>query len=419
MPGFRQVYEDIHAYVSDLRVIDTHEHTAVYKRDSQPDYLKTTINTYARMDLHSAGMTKEMLERAMDASLPVLERWLLCEPYWKACRNTGYIRMHERVVCEKYGVDGLTRDTIERISALFSAKNASKSYLDELESARILCAIADSDMDCDHHLLRPAFRMEEFVERIEIESVRKSLNVPIHTFIDWLNACDETIRRYCDAGAVAFKTTIATDRSLNIGYGSYAQAEESFINAIRRDRDAPPPSPAYQEFMFRHVLSRVQQREIPVQMHTGMAASYGNIIPNGNPLQLCPLFMEYPDLDFVLMHMGYPYQLEVGSLGKMFRNVYPDMSWAYLLSPNGAKAALNEWLDSVPANKILAFGGDCRHEDHILAHLLMAKDTVSHVLAEKVEQDCFSLEHAKWIAEQIFLMNPYRVFRLEKAGIAL
>jgi len=413
----QQVYEELYQYIAGLWVVDTHEHMAAYKSGSPLDYLKTMINTYARFDLHSAGMTKEMLSRAMDPSLPVMERWLLCEPYWKACRNTGYMRMHERVAHEVYGVSEISRDTIENLSAQFAAKDASRSYAEGLERAKILCGIADSDMDCDRRYLRPAFRLEEFVERIELGSVRKTLCTSIHTFIDWLDACDEMIRRYVEAGAVAFKTTIATDRSLNIGYGSYAEAEESFIRAMREDGNYLPPSSGYQEFMFRHVLSRVRSYGLPVQMHTGMAASYGNIIPNGNPLQLCPLFIEYPDVDFVVMHMGYPYQLEIGSLGKMFQNVYPDLSWAYLLSPNGAKAALSEWLDCVPATKIMGFGGDCGHEDHVYAHLLMAKEIVSQVLAQKVAQGCFDLEHAKWIAEQMFVMNPYRVFRLENAGI--
>ena len=416
---FNPVYEEIHSFIDDLWVVDTHEHTAVYKSTPRPDYLKTMVNTYARMDLHSAGMTRQMLAKVMDESLPVMERWLLCEPYWKACRNTGYMRMHERVAQELYGVASISRETIETLSARFAEKDAGESYRRGLKKAKILCGIADSDMDCDRSCLRPAFRMEEFVEWIEIAAVQDRLGAPVHTFTDWLDACDEMISRYCDAGSVAFKTTIATDRSLNIGYGTYAEAEESFVRALREDGGYQPPSPAYQEFMFRHVLSRVQKRGMPVQMHTGMAASYGNIIPNGNPLQLCPLFMEYRDLDFVIMHMGYPYQLEIGSLGKMFQNVYPDLSWAYLLSPNGAKAALSEWLDSVPATKIMAFGGDCGHEDHVYAHLLMAKETVSQVLAEKVAAGCFNPDHAKWMAEQMFLMNPYRVFRLEKAGISL
>lgn len=419
MSDLNRIYEELLAFVKKLWIVDTHEHTAIYKSAAHPDYLKTSLNTYAKMDLRSAGMTPELLNRAMDDSLPVMERWLMAEPYWKACRNTGYIRMHELAAKEVYGVNGINRETIETLSKLFAAKDASTSYAEGMERARILCGIADSDFECDRRFLRPAFRMEQFVERIDLRTVRKQLGTSIHTFIDWLDACDETIRRYVQAGAVVFKTTIATDRSLNIGYGSYAEAEQSFLNAMREDNGYQPPSAAYQDFMFRHVLSRVQGYGLPVQMHTGMAASNANIIPNGNPMQLCPLFIEYSDLNFVLMHMGYPYQLEIGSLGKMFPNVYPDLSWAYLLSPNGAKAALSEWLDSVPATKIMGFGGDCGHEDHIYAHLLMAREIISEALAEKIYKGCFDLEHAKWIAEQMLLMNPYRVFQLEKAGVML
>jgi len=36
-----------------------------------------------------------------------------------------------------------------------------------------------------------------------------------------------------------------------------------------------------------------------------------------------------------------------------------------------------------------------------------------------VAEGCFDLDHAKWMAEQMFLMNPYRVFRLEQAGVSL
>lgn len=418
MNRFDHLYEDLLAYVSDLWCIDTHEHTANYK--SGPlDYLALTLNNYARLDLVSAGMPQDTLNKARDASLPLMQRWQLVAPCWQACRNTGYIRMHERVAREIYGVDSINEHTIQQISSMFAAKDPSRSYGEGLARSKILCCITDSDPDCDRRHSRPAFRLEEFVERIQVKDVCRNLGVPIHTFSDWLEACDETIRRHVEGGAVAFKTTIATDRTLDIGYGSYQEAEASFRDAIREDNGYQPPTKAYQDFMFRHVLSRVCRHGLPVQLHTGMAASNANIVPNGNPAQLCPLFCEYRDMDFVIMHMGYPYHLELSALGKMFPNVYPDLSWAHIISPHGARLALSEWLDSVPATKIMGFGGDCGHEDGIHAHLLMARENISHVLAQKVCDGCFDLDHAKWIARQILLMNPYRVFHLEKAGVSL
>lgn len=227
----QQLYEELYAYVADLWVVDTHEHKANYKADKHLDYLTITLNTYARLDLRSAGMPLEALNQARVVSRPLMERWQLCEPYWQACRNTGYIRTHELVAREQYGVEGLNRQTIGQLSEMFSRRDHARSYGESLERAHILCCITDSDPDCDRRHARFAFRLEEFIERINIPTVTQAPGTPIRTFAAWLEACGETIRRYVSQGAVVFKTTIATDRTLVIGPGSYAAAEENFLQA--------------------------------------------------------------------------------------------------------------------------------------------------------------------------------------------
>ena len=313
---------------------------------------------------------------------------------------------------------GLNRQTIGQLSEMFSRRDHARSYGESLERAHILCCITDSDPDCDRRHARFAFRLEEFIERINIPTVTQALDTPIRTFAAWLEACGETIRRYVAQGAVVFKTTIATDRTLVIGPGSYAAAEENFLQAL--NAPAPfRPTADYQDFMFRYVLDQLRIYDLPVQMHTGMAASNNTIIPDSNPLLLSPLFEDYPDLDFVMMHMGYPYYLELSAMAKTFPKVYPDLSWAHMISPCGARLALSEWLDAVPGTKIFAFGGDCGHEDSILAHLHMAKDNVCRVLAQKVAEGSFDMDCAKWLATRMFRDNPYQVFRLERAGVPL
>ena len=132
-----------------------------YIKEKYPDYLKTTVNTYARMDLHSAGMTVDMLAKVMDTSLPVMERWLLCEPYWKACRNTGYIRMHERAARELYGVDEISRDTILRISERFTAKDANPMLTNRgLNYVSVGAAASRSDVLVQSQSVDPGEKVE-------------------------------------------------------------------------------------------------------------------------------------------------------------------------------------------------------------------------------------------------------------------
>lgn len=414
MRGMNSIYDEIYAFISDLWVIDTHEHTADYKAGPM-DYLNQTVSCYARLDLRSAGMPEADLERVCDVSAPVMERWLLCEPYWKACLNTGYIRMHERAAREIYGVQGVNRDTVETLSRLFSEKDHEKSYAEGHRKAKILLSIVDSDMECDRSIQRPAFRMENFVEKMRLDRAGEMLGgVKFNSFCDWLNACEETIRRFAAAGAVAFKSTIATDRSLCIEKASYKEALDAFKNA-----GIDTPTPAYKAFMFRYVLDIVSKMGLPVQLHTGFSASNNGVISNGNPILLNKLVSEYRDTSFVLMHMGYPYRHELTALAKMFPNVYPDLSWAHIISPCAARTALDEWLDAVPVNKIMGFGGDSRHEDAIRAHLMMAKENIAGALAEKVFRGAFDMEYAKWAAGLLLFENPKRVFKLNDAVIPL
>ena len=77
-------------------MVDNNEHTAAYKSTVHPDFLKTMANPYARMALHSAGMTKQLLARVMDESLPVMGAGFFASLSGKPDRTTGCLRMYER-----------------------------------------------------------------------------------------------------------------------------------------------------------------------------------------------------------------------------------------------------------------------------------------------------------------------------------
>jgi predicted TIM-barrel fold metal-dependent hydrolase len=137
------------------------------------------------------------------------------------------------------------------------------------------------------------------------------------------------------------------------------------------------------------------------------------MIAHSDPSLLSNLFLEYPNVRFDVFHMGYPYHQVLSAVAKMFPNVYIDMCWAHIISPQASVDALVEWLDAVPANKISAFGGDYALVDGVYGHQAMARDNVSRSLAIKVEQGVFDVERACEIARWLFVDNPIRIFQLE------
>ncbi|MCX5971733.1 MAG: amidohydrolase family protein [Coprothermobacterota bacterium] len=178
------------------------------------------------------------------------------------------------------------------------------------------------------------------------------------------------------------KCGLAYDRSLRFDKVTQQKAERAF-NKLFADCTLPdwrPPIKAARplsDWMMHFVCRVADDNQLVYQIHTGLQEGNGNVIYDSNPTLLTNLFLEYRQARFDLFHMGYPYVMELGNLAKNFRNVFIDMCWGHIISPEAARRAFFEWLDAVPANKISAFGGDYCFVDGVYGHQLLARQNVA------------------------------------------
>ena len=152
------------------------------------------------------------------------------------------------------------------------------------------------------------------------------------------------------------------------------------------------------------------KRNLPIQIHTGSFEGNENILSNSNPELLTNLFMEYKEARFDIFHGGWPYTGELGAIAKIFPNVYIDMCWMHILSPTRSQTALSHWLDEVPANKILGFGGDYLFVEGVYGHSVIARKNVAKVLASKVNDGVYTLDQAKKYAQWLLRDNALQLF---------
>jgi predicted TIM-barrel fold metal-dependent hydrolase len=165
--------------------------------------------------------------------------------------------------------------------------------------------------------------------------------------------------------------------------------------------------------MLHQLLRLARKSGIPVAFHTGMQAGNGDFTEYGDPSLLTNLFLEYRDIKFVLYHGSYPFGGKLSSLVKNFSNVYIDMNWTYSISPTYAENFLKEWLDAVPASKIMAFGGDQRSVENTYGELQIAKKVISDVLIEKVKEGYLTEAEAIKTARMILHDNAVRFYDLK------
>ena len=432
-----ETYKKLLDHINTLEIIDTHEHLPCREedRDMDADVLQEYLGHYFNRDLISAGLPMADYDRVIEEDMPVGDRWKMVEPYWELSRYTGYGRALDIAASGIYGIDRIDGSTIEELNRKFEESKKPGHFKKVLkDKCRIKTSLLNVEtlsdkydpgeersIYCDKDLFSPVYRLKDLIHPnfwSQIEKVGKQSGIRITSFNRWLEAAEAIIGKAYDNGAVALKNGLAYQRTLKYERVSRAEAEEDF-NRIFTTRHMPDwhevPSPtgkAFQDYMFHFILDIANKKDLIVQIHTGIQEGSGNVLSNSNPELLSNLFLEYPDVTFDIFHISYPYQNELTVLAKNFANVYIDMCWAHIVSPNASVNALLEWFDTVPLNKISAFGGDYIFIDGVYGHLKLAQQDVAKALAVKVGEGLFDMDKAKEIAGMLFYDNPKKIFRL-------
>lgn len=417
-------FEKINEYVQSLEIIDTHEHLPhkEEQRDKDTDVLKEYLKHYFNRDLMSAGLSAEEFQTVIDPKGPLMKRWELVEPYWEFARRTGYGRALDISVRELYGIDGIRRSTISLLNDEFLKTLNGGQYQRVLkEKCRIRVSILDSNLECDQKYFRSTVNTDALIfprTKNDLLRASKETGIPLSSFDDWLEVCAKAIEGAFARGAVCLKSSLAYMRSLSYERQTRSAAEEAFntffaaIHYPEGDTLGTIVGKPFQDYMMHFILREANRKKWTFQFHTGIQEGCGNYISNSDPTLLSNLFLEYPNVQFDVFHIGYPYQQVLTVLAKTFPNVFIDMCWAHIISPTACIRALCEWIDSVPFNKISAFGGDYCFIDGVVGHQHLARLNVSIALARKVEEGVCDIDGAKQIAKALFFDNPARIFRL-------
>jgi uncharacterized protein len=188
----------------------------------------------------------------------------------------------------------------------------------------------------------------KYLEQANLKSLPPTLDLYLSKLIDVILAQQKS------QGAVAEKFEIAYLRSF--GFDDVPRTEAARIYAIWRNRASPDPIQykRLQDFLFRYIAQECGRLNLPVHIHTTAGGGGYFDIAGDNPLLLEPVFND-PRLrhtNFVLLHGGWPFVHEIGSLLQK-PNVYLDLSQqSLMISPRTMSIWLREWLELFP-EKIL------------------------------------------------------------------
>lgn len=406
-----------------IRVIDCHEHLGA--EDAAPSRPDDVFRLYSQwpyigMDLERAGMSYAQYRSLLDPAVPLEKRWGTFAPFWELVRNTSYARCILLTAQRLYGVKDIDASTYWELSARM-AQRPGRGFVRWIlrDVCNIQQCINDAGNPVATDLYAPVVRVDLALDPDCWEGLSRppfDQAAHIDTLDDLLEICRRYMRECQRSGTVGIKTV-----ALDYGEPDRAKALELFagLKNGRIKRLAPPAQPfpyhlgrsnPLRDYIHDEIIAYAGELGFTVAVHAGYWGDFRNV----TPLHLIPEIMRHPDVRFDVFHLGYPWVRETLMLAKGFPNVWVNLCWAQIISQRAATDAIEEALDLLPTNRILAFGGDfgTSSVECIYGHLSMSRENIASALAHRIEANRLSEDQAVRIAQRWYWENPLQLYGL-------
>ena len=185
------------------------------------------------------------------------------------------------------------------------------------------------------------------------------LNALPATLEDYLRqVITPTLERQQRGGAVAIKYEAAYLRKLDFDNPNETVARATYARYVRGGEPPPSDYKALQDYLFFYIARECGRLRLAVHIHCIEGAGGFYRQSGSNPLLLETAFndLSLRQTNFVVIHGGYPFTKEMGSLLSK-PNVYADFSaQTFFTYPRELSEILRNWLEFYP-DKVL-FGTD-------------------------------------------------------------
>ena len=414
-PSYDRLVAGLITEMSHMPVIDSHEHLP-----AEDEVVAEKADVFTRIYCHysvtgavTAGMPGDRLA-LKDTSVPLAERWARFSPYLPAIRDMGYARAAQITARDLYGIDDINDDTYALLSQRVQAANTPGLYSRILQGKCGIERVLNQgswDAGADG-LAVSVYRGFMGLSGLSPDAVRR-------IYGEW---CASNGSDFADAaswvehwlGTVAAPgrgcVGIKFSASLPPARPEDAAAEQVF-RTFRCGAIADHEASVLGTWLMHKAIERAPEYGLVVAVHCGLNWCCWNDFAALNPMRLVPLLQRYRETTFDLYHGGIPWVREMAVIGNQYPNAQLNLIWCHQISPYMTEHMLNEWLDLVPSNKIIGFGGDnCFGPEKTYGVLVMMRENIARALAVRLLRGQMSESRAVQVCRDWLYNNPKRIY---------
>ncbi len=400
--------------VEGLDVVDVHE-----QMGPEADQLREPVDVFtlfADSTLHmavSAGMTETVARGLSDTSIPLEKRWEQFEPFYKAAYNTGPMRTIRRTLAGLFETTKLSAENLaevsERVASAYRPGLYRRILLDEcgIETCVNLAETATPELPSMKTLL-PIGQIATFKDLADFRSRMEMLGQPAD-LTDYVAACGKWLAARRNEGAVGLKALVerVDDMDQSLADALFRRLKNG-DKSLRLAHLRP-----LRHYLLHEAVEMAGELDMVVVLGCGTGSFLWEDMTQRSPQRAIGLLSDHRQTRFDLLVAGLPWMRSSGALAARFPNVSVNLSITPVLSEQVAAAALGEWLDLVPGNKIIAFGGNHRRPvPNIYGHLMVARRVVVETLARKIDGGDMDLDTALETARALLQDNARNIYGL-------
>ena len=416
---------DIADYIATLPIVDVHEH------HMPGTFTSRDVGLYELLHLSYAGWTQQRSYSLPDEPPPEAPgkrshedtTWDDVRPFVEGSGSSTFVRNLVWALDELYqlGGQGITEANFRELDRQIRERHARETWCDELlDRAGVQQIVADTYDDPllnAREALGPRYsgvlRINALAYGWHPESrdhndngaheYAHRLARSVDSFDDYLDFLEYLVDTMPARSQVGMKNALAYDRTVDFDNPDRELARRAWGKADPSEDEKK----AFGDFVVDRLCTLAGEREIPFQMHVGSAQIRGSA-----PLNAAGLIERHPKTRFLLMHLAYPWSRELLGLAFVYRNVWLDLTWSWLLSPTAFKSSLHEAIEVLPDESRMMLGGDCWHAEETYGTLQLARRLIGEVMSEKLTWGYFGQAEAERLCRRIFAENASAFFGL-------
>ena len=412
-------------YIDTLKIIDTHEHI-----DREADLLGSKLDVFDMMipyiidNLQSAGMTWDEMKLMDSKEADFKEKWDAFYKYYPFIRNTTYFLALRKALEDQYQLKSVSIEEFQRVSDLLTQDFAEKGFmkkfmnLNNIESMLSFrsCSLVEVRNTFGENNVKivPTVSIIQVRDANSLENISRMTEMPIRNLDDILKGIDHLLNEYNALGIKNLKFGSGYYRELNFRNRIPEEAEAAFARIMKPAPGSTPPLPntlssdqtILDDYLAVYIISLASKYQMNVIFHCGITAWNKNYVKYSHTSGMEWLFTTFPNVNFVILHAGYPFFDEAVLLAKYYPNVYLNMTWDHIIDREKSISIMKTYIEMLPTNKIHAFGGDYFYPQQIAGHLKFAKENIYFAFDDLIKKGIMTIDDAKTVIYDWLYANP-------------